>query len=193
MRNPSSADLIVELIRTLDEARTDQHPSGDGGGVIQMPVLYTHGSYAELERRLAEMRDSEFRQQWWHLSMRYRWGCVRRLHVRSRKTRKGRVPEIPARTELRIIEGMSIDGLVWVHCYLWSDRVEPRFVNAGVRRLLATMYDGDTSKLTLPREFLERLLSTERSRYEDDELRARDDQHAALTATQSSSRARAID
>ena len=161
MLTPRPQDLVIELIRTLDEAREDGSlANGDGGGAIQMPVLYKHGSYSELERRLAEMREGVWRREWWHASQRYRYGDPhRRLVVRSRKTRQGRVPELPPRAELRI-QGETIGGgLMVVYCYVWSERVEPQVASAGIDRLVALMYGGDTTRLTLPHPFLDRLLA----------------------------------
>src|SRR6187401_2180444 len=133
MRTPRSRALVVELLRTLDDARNDVNGTGanSGGGVIQMPVLYHHGSYQELERCLGELREGQ-RQLWWHLSMRYRWGNPNtRLIVHSRKTRQGRTPLLPERSELRI-QGETLErGLMVVHCYTWSDEVKPTLVDAG--------------------------------------------------------------
>ena len=123
-----------------------------------MPVLYKHGSYKELERCLSQMRE-RYRRQWWHTSMRYRWGDPdKRLVVTSRKTRQGRVPVLPERAELRI-QGETLDkGLMVVHCYVWGEEVDQHQANVGVALLTEMMYGGDTTRLTLPMPFLDRLL-----------------------------------
>ena len=123
-----------------------------------MPVLYHHGSYSELERCLSEMRDNGHRREWWHTSMRYRWGDPhRRLVVHSRKTRQGRVPQLPPRAELRI-QGETLDrGLMVVYCYTWAQEVDPVVAARGVERLTTLMYGGEWWRLTLPKPFLERL------------------------------------
>lgn len=159
MRTQRSRALVVELLRTLDDALNDTNGSGSSsdGGVIQMPVLYHHGSYQELERCLRTMRD-DYRTQWWHLSMRYRWGDPhRRLLVPSRKTRQGRIPLLPPRTELRIQGETLAKGLMLVYCYCWDDRVSQRMVDRGVETLTGLMYGGQWWRLTLPKPFLERL------------------------------------
>ena len=135
---------------------------GDGGGVIRMPVLYTHGSYQELEEQLAQMRDTH-RREWWNLSARYRWGALRREPVPTVKTRQGRKPLLPPRSELRITSetlGTSSGGPVFmvVQYYQWLERVEPVFVDRGIDILLRTMHGGDTSRIRLPQPFLERLM-----------------------------------
>jgi hypothetical protein len=131
---------------------------GDGNGVIQMPVLYKHGSYQELERCLVEMRETH-RQERWHLMQRYVWGDPRkRLIVQSRKTRQGRVPMLPPNAELRIQHETLNKGLMVVYCYTWADEVDPRLVERGIAILTSKMYGGDTSRLELPKPFLDRLL-----------------------------------
>lgn len=123
-----------------------------------MPVLYHHGSYQELERCLREMRE-RYRTAWWHTSMRYRWGDPhKRLVVPSRKTRQGRVPLLPERTELRI-QGETLDkGLMVVWCYEWAEEVNPQMVDRGLDILTSLMYGGEWWRLTLPKPFLDRLV-----------------------------------
>ena len=129
-----------------------------GGGVTLMPVLYNHGSYQELERCLGVMRDNGARQQWWHLSMRYSWGDPdHTVVVQSRKTRQGRVPVLPDRSELRI-QGETLDrGLMVVTVYTWDERVQPTLVSQGIDVLTSLMYGGQWWRLTLPKPFMERV------------------------------------
>lgn len=167
MSEPTPRDLVVELLRTLDLAQTDWNPGSNGVGVIQMPSLYQQGSYQELECRLAEMRDSEWRPYWWHLSMRYRWGSIVRIPVPSRKTHKGRVPILPPRSEL-LIQGETLaaeqgEVRMLVQLYSWSEEVELEKVEVGLTRLLATMYGGNTSKVQLPLVLLYQLLGIDSS------------------------------
>lgn len=162
MREPTPSDLVIELLRTLDEAQSDWDPRAGGGGVIRMPSLYNEGSYQELETCLQHMRDDAlWRRPWWHASMRYRWGNEQRIVVRSRKTSKGRVPILPARSELRITGESLGSGLMVVQVYTWSDAVDNGQVHVGVTRLLATMHNGDTTRLRLPVPLLYRMLGTE--------------------------------
>ena len=162
MRDPKPVDLVVELLRTLDEALVDFVAWSEGGGVQLMPSTYREGSYAELEARLREMRDGDQRAEWWHVSMRYRWGMVQRIVTRTRKTAKGRIPILPPRCELLVTGETISGGLQVVKCYTWSGAVDDQLVRTGVRRLVALMYDGDTQKLRLPKVFLERMLGLER-------------------------------
>lgn len=162
MRTLTPRDLVVELVRTLDEASVDWDWRSGGGGVIRMPTLWRDGSYQELERCLSEMRERS-RVQWWHLSMRYRWGWETLRPVRTRKTKHGREPELPPRSEL-LITGASVPGstLVLVKLYVWSEEVKPTHVEEGVDWLVKEMYGGDTSRLTLPQPLLYRALGLER-------------------------------
>jgi hypothetical protein len=122
-----------------------------------MPVLYNHGSYQELERCLGVMRD-RYRQQWWHLSMRYRWGDPdHTVVVQSKKTRQGRVPVLPERSELRIQGETLGKGLMVVTVYTWDERVQPTLVSQGIDVLTSLMYGGQWWRLTLPKPFMERV------------------------------------
>lgn len=148
---------VIELLRTLRDVQEEWNPGSAGDGVRLMPSDYSQHSYPELERRLRQLQE-ENRQQWWHVSMRYRWGDPeKRLIVTSRKTRQGRIPLLPPRTEL-LIQGETLEkGLMWVKCYEWSEQVDPIIVTAGVDRLTEMMYGGQWWKLTLPKPILERL------------------------------------
>lgn len=165
-RDPVPSDLVVELLRTLDEALVDFAPGAEGGGVRLMPSTYTQGSYPELERRLREMRDSQrWRREWWHTSSRYLWGSYRWLKVPYRKTAKGPQPWIPDYAEERIQGDVvqvrrngHIENYMWVKCYVWSDQASLSLAREGVSRLVATMYQGDTTRLRLPKPFLDRWL-----------------------------------
>ena len=162
MKNPAPADLVIELLKTLDEALTDFVPWTDGGGVKLMPSAYREGSYIELETRLREMRDGEYHREWWHISERYLWGKIKRSPVRTRKTVKGRIPILPPRSELEIAGESIGGGLQVVQYYTWRSTVDPKVVERGIARLVLTMYDGDTTQLRLPNIFLWRLLGIER-------------------------------
>lgn len=163
------ADLVTELLRTLEEAQTSWDPRSGGGGPILMPTLYHDGSYRELQDRLSEMRDDRgWRRPWWHVSYRYRWGRVIRTTVKARKTARGPEPILPARSELLVVGSATGDG-VEVRLYVWPEYVDDGAATAGVARLVATMYDGDTTRLRLPEPFLWRRLGLpapdERERY----------------------------
>ena len=163
MNDPTPGDLVVELLKTLDEALSDYVPWTDGGGVRLMPSVYREGSYGELEARLGDMRDGDMHREWWHVSARYLWGTIRRTQVNTRRTVKGRVPILPARCELHISGEVTWPGpLQTVQYYTWGSDVDQKLAARGIDHLVATMYGGDTTQLRLPAVFLWRMLGIER-------------------------------
>lgn len=153
---------MVELIKTLAEAESSYNPGNGDGGPLLMPTLYSEGSYAELERRLDDMRDSsQWYRAWWHLTQRYLVGTVASADVTYRRTIKGPHPNIPGRSELLFIESVLGNKLMRIRVYRWDSRVENGLVEVGLARLLATMYEGETQKIQLPLEFLYRALGKE--------------------------------
>ena len=184
MRDPTPRDLVVELLRTLEEAQSDFVPWTDGGGVRLMPSTYTQGSYAELLDRLAEMRDNGHRSEWWHISSRYLWGTIKRDYLSTRKTTKGRIAVMPPRCETPLIVGEVVwpGGLQQVQYYTWAERVDLKIVDRGIDHLVATMYGGDTTKLRLPDPFLWRLLGIERGERRDSAGRQGDVPRPSLAA-----------
>lgn len=167
MRTLRPADLVVELLRTLVEAREGFNP-GNGDGVRQMPTLYHEGSYAELELRLSEMRDNGRYVEWWHVSHRWRLESFvprRKLLVNYLRTKKGIQPLLPPRCELAIVGDVVDRRSMIVFCYVWSERVDPEIANDGVRTLVELMHDGDTTKLALPLPFLHRAIGKESSQW----------------------------
>ena len=71
----SAQQRVIELLRTLAEARVDRTGRADGNGVLLMPSMWNEGSYAELEARLIDLRYE--RSLWWHVCHRYRFGTTR--------------------------------------------------------------------------------------------------------------------
>lgn len=162
MRALTPRDVITELLTTLELAEHDWNPGSLGDGVRGMPSLYRQGSYAELERCLDEMRDDlAWRQPWWHVTHRYVFGLDVRIRVPYRRTLKGPMPNMPGRTELLFVEEILDSKTMVVRGYRWHERVEQQHVDAGLDRLLSTMYDGNTSRIHLPRELLYRALGKE--------------------------------
>lgn len=163
MRALTPRDLVIELLKTLDLAMTSWDSGSSGDGVRVMPSLYHEGSYAELQRRLREMRDSrDWHTPWWHVVERY----LREpdsVVVSFRRTVKGPKPNMPPRTELVFVEEILDSKWMRVRCYRWTSAVEPRFVEAGVNRLTATMYGGDTQRIHLPKDLLDLALGKEPS------------------------------
>lgn len=169
MRDPTPAELVVELLTTLEEALYDTASWTDGTGVRMMPGTYSLHSYPELEARMREMRDGDMRPQWWHVSSRYLWGKMTWLRVPYRRTVKGNMPLLPGRTE-ELIQGPitrlelpgGVEHTMWVKCYVWGAEVNPLAVSEGVDYLVTHMYEGDTTKLSLPDPFLWRMLGIDR-------------------------------
>ena len=155
MRTLTPRDLLVELLKSLEVAATGFDSGSLGGGVRLMPSIYNEGSYAELERRMREMHDDpRYRTIWWNVAYRY-WRCIpRRIVVPYQRTIKGPIPQLPARSELRITGEVLPERKMVVDVWVWDERVQPRLVDKGLERLLEIMYDGDTQRITLPRELL---------------------------------------
>lgn len=114
-----------------------------------MPSMYSTGSYAELERALAEMREGH-RQLWWHVNQRYRFGQRRLMMAPLRKTRTGLQFMLPPRTERISSSLFPVGKTSLIYVYQWSDQVRPDLVKQGVTALTQTMYSGDTQRIVLP-------------------------------------------
>jgi hypothetical protein len=122
-----------------------------------MPTVYTEGSYAELEQRLAEMREGARRPEWWHLSYRHRWGVERRRQVPVRRTRLGPEPQLEPHCEL-LGTGEVNGKTIVVNLYEWSPSVDEELVKRGLLHLLRTMHGGETWRIQLPLVYLYRAL-----------------------------------
>lgn len=157
MRTLTSKETLIELLRSLDEVRTGWDTRSRGDGPVLMPSMYHEGSYSELERRLAEMREGGYRREWWHVSYRHRWGVERRRSVPVRRTRFGPEPVLNGHCEL-LGTGEVNGKVIVVNLYEWSDEVDEEIVGRGLTRLLATMYDGDVQRLQLPLFYLYRAM-----------------------------------
>lgn len=150
----SAGDRVIQLLKTLRLAETDWDPRSNGNGVIRMPSLYREGSYAELEARMRDLRDAH-KFLWTNVNRRYSydtWVPRERHVVRSRRTVKGRVPDLPPRSEL-VIQGEVIPntgGLMEVYVYAWSIHTDQKAADRGVKCLTESMYEGDTSRITVP-------------------------------------------
>jgi len=154
----SSRQVLTELLRTLADAQTAWDARSGSGGVLLMPSPYHEGSYAELERRLAAMRDHpRQRTYWWHLSHRYRWGITHREHLPYRSTRQGPRPRLRPCTEL-VSAGPTQGKHMACIVYEWRPEVQPLLVETGIDLLLATMHAGNPARIRLPQAAWERLL-----------------------------------
>lgn len=157
-------DVVVELLRTLEEAATSWDSRASGGGVLLMPSLWNEGSYAELQLRLGEMRDDpRWRPAWWHASHRWRWGETRKVVVPVRQTRSGVAPVLPRFTELVALGQTFWDEagrrrVMEVRLYRWSEYVDLERAELGATRLVERMHGGNTELLRLPSTFLWRRL-----------------------------------
>ena len=141
---------VVWLLRTYYDAREAWDGRADGEGVLLTPSDYRRGSYAELERCLAEMRDNGQRREWWHATRRYRDGTRAVLEVSVRRNRLGAVPVLPRNCEL--VGGAVFSGSKRARVLVrrWPDNVRVELAEAGVERLVETMYDGQRERIVLP-------------------------------------------
>jgi hypothetical protein len=157
MKSLTPKQTLIELLRTLDDARSAWESGSKGDGVVLMPAVYQEGSYAELERRLAQMRESAHRPLWWHVSHRHRWGIERRREVPVRRTRMGPEPQLEPNCELLGIGEVS-GKLMLVNVYEWSPSVDEAQVNRGLAHLLTVMHGGEAWMMHLPLVYMYRAL-----------------------------------
>lgn len=154
----AAEDRVIELLRTFNEARVAYGRGSTGNGVIHMPSMWHEGSYAELERRLLEMREGIQRPYWWHISQRYRWGVEVTVIVPVVRRRMGAEYLLPHHCEL-VAGGPSVgEKKAMARVYRWSEDVDDGVVTTGVRTLTALMYDGRDDRIQLPRLVLARKL-----------------------------------
>lgn len=156
----SAEGKIVELLRTLDLAREawDSRSNGNGGPIL-MPSLYHDGSYDELEKRLAEMRESAATKlTWWHTTR--RWRYVVEVGMLVKVVRRARGPELmlPPRCELMTGTSISGDGWAKVTVRRWHELVDEGRAWEGVEHLKARMHGGDVEQIRLPDPLLRRAL-----------------------------------
>jgi hypothetical protein len=119
--------------------------------------MWHGGSYAELERRLIELRESSRRPLWWHACHRHRWG-VERTIVASIRRRTPVSFSLPPFCEL-VYGGPSIGSkAAIVRVYRWSPDVDEGKAAEGIRALVRLMHDGRRSQITLPKIVLRRRL-----------------------------------
>jgi hypothetical protein len=181
----SATDRVVELLRSLDEARVAYDSRSLGGGASLMPSMWNEGSYAELERCLILMREggedslvdpasgrtsfgwggfpvstlrAPRRQLWWHICSRYRWGEQRVLVVTIERTRQGPRFIMPPHSEL--VAGGPNTGTKQqlVRAYCWSPHVREELAARGVRMLASLMHGGRSDRIQLPMLLLRRRL-----------------------------------
>jgi hypothetical protein len=151
---------VVELLRSLQEARELWDGGAAGGGVRLMPSAWHDGSYAELERVLHLMRDTQGpgRQLWASVCARYIWTTQRIAKVSVIRTRQGPVPLPPPGSEVQVVLEMKVSK-ARVRLSTWDSRVDERLVGLGVNRLAQLMYGGDHGRVVLPRYLRERALA----------------------------------
>ena len=152
MKPLTHTQRLIELLRTLHDAQTTWNPQSAGDGPRLMPVMWTQGSYAELERQLCKLRDDPTtRTAWWHTSQRYRWGTTRLTTVPIRRTRQGPIPRLPANTEL--VSAGQINGHQQnVIVYQWRLDVDHNQVDHGIQLLLQRMHNGQPHHIRIPHD-----------------------------------------
>lgn len=154
----AAQDRVIELLKTFNEARVTYGRGSTGNGVILMPSMWHEGSYAELEQRLKQMREGKQRPLWWHLSHRYRWGVERTILCPVVRRRLGPEFVLPRFTEL-VAGGPAVGSKHAIaRVYSWSEKVDDATVGKGVRVLTDLMFDGDWTRIELPKVVLQRLL-----------------------------------
>lgn len=152
-------ERVELLLRTLNEARVSYGEPSTGTGSSIMPSTYNAGSYQELERCLVVLRESPYRNLWWHASSRYRWGETQTMICRvERRKNRPDIFQLPPYCEL-IAGGPAIGSKsALVRVYHWSDDVDEKRAHAGLRALTRLMYDGDRGRIKLPLPLLYRTL-----------------------------------
>jgi hypothetical protein len=97
------------------------------------------------------MRDNGARRLWWHATRRYRDGERVVMVVPLRRTRRGPVPVLPRRCELVGCAALVVgQRRATVIVRRWSEKVDQHLADAGVARLVETMYGGDVQRIQLP-------------------------------------------
>ena len=149
---------MVELLRTLTEARIAYSYESTGDGVRLMPSMYSEGSYAELESRLRDLRESRRRQLWWHISQRYRFGVERLIVCPVVRRRTG--PEFCLPPHCELVAGGPAIGARAAYCrvYRWRAEVNLELVAQGVSVLTRSMFGGESQRIVLPQVVLRRVL-----------------------------------
>ena len=154
---------VVALMRTLYEAEVSYGiPSSETQSRgWPMPSLWNEGSYAELERCLAILREGPQRPLWWHACYRYRFGVEKVVVVRVRRLRKGPKLDLPPRSEL-IAGGAAVGSkAVYARIYQWSADVDQDMADQGVKVLTEMMFGGREELIQLPKSVLYRRLGLE--------------------------------
>jgi len=147
---------VILLLRTYYEAREGWDSRSSGGGVRLMPSAWHEGSYVELERCLADLRDGENRPLWFHTTRRYRDGEHVSLQVPVHRTRLGPSFVLPACCELEAGASNVTDRYASVKVYRWRSDVRDGLAEAGVQHLTASMFQGRHWRITVPDVFYRR-------------------------------------
>lgn len=129
-----------------------------------MPGMYAEGSYAELELRLAELRESRLRPLWWNACARYRWGILRTIvcpvvrRITGPDFRLPRDHDGVLRCEL-VAGGPAVGAkAALARIYQWSDDVDEQRAADGITVLATLMYEGRKHNIVLPQDVLNRAL-----------------------------------
>lgn len=158
MTSLTAEERVVTLLRTFDEARVSYGVGSTGQGVTLLPSMWHEGSYAELEARLIELRESSRRPLWWHASQRHRWGVERTIVAPVRRRVPTVVFSLPPYCEV-VYGGPSIGSkAAVVRVYRWSPDVDEGKAAEGIRALVRLMHGGRRFQITLPKIVLRRKL-----------------------------------
>jgi|SRR5215471_17916096 len=149
---------VILLLRTYYEAREAWDGRSAGDGVRLMPAAWNEGSYVELDRQLAELRDGHGRSLWFHTTRRYRDGEIVTVNVPVHRTLRGPVFALPDCCELEAgAVGLS-DKLASVRVYRWRSDVDQAKADLGIDTLVKRMYRGRREKIVLPDLYYRRAL-----------------------------------
>lgn len=154
----TAAERVIELLRTFNEARVSYGAGSTGQGVRLMPSMWHEGSYAELELRLIDLRESSRRPLWWHVSARYRWGVERTIVLPVIRRRAGAEFSIPRGSNFEVVAGGPSVGTkaAVARIYRWDEGVDDTKAAEGVSVLTGSMYEGRKDRICLPLPVLQR-------------------------------------
>jgi hypothetical protein len=123
-----------------------------------MPSVWHEGSYAELERRLCELRDGPDRPLWFHVTRRHRDGEIVTLEVPVIRTLRGPSFHLPPCCELIAGAVKLSDQRTSVRCYRWRSDVNEELATAAIQLLTWIMYSGRRDRIVVPDVFYRRAL-----------------------------------
>ena len=151
-------DRVILLLRTYYEAREHWDSRSNGSGPRLMPKTWHEGSYDELERQLALLRDGADRALWFHCTRRYRDGEHVHIIVAVQRSIRGPRYVLPESCELVAGAANVSERLASVKVYRWVKDVDQFLADLGVATLVNRMFRGRRDRIVVPDFFLRRAL-----------------------------------